>query len=251
MQITSYGLSDIGRVRARNEDACLLDEKHSVFAVADGLGGLPYGARASRTAVSILKEKLTANWNPLHLKPLLQSMNREILTLGRRVNPDTGIGTTMTAAAISGERLDIAHVGDSAVYRFTPDRVEQLTIDHTLEQEIRSRPDFNPRIPIPRRHSHVLTRCLGQIEDIEIDAYTYTVASGDRILLCTDGVTLAIKPDEIHAWILEAGSPETIVRNLIRTANERGGHDNATAIAVFIDRGTITAASTSGTPAPG
>ncbi len=235
MHVSSYGLSDIGRVRERNEDAYLIDERQSVFAVADGLGGLPEGARASQLTVELLEKELGRGRVLLNMKTLFGKMNLEILLLGKSLSPDTGIGTTMTTVALGEESLDIAHVGDTAVYRFRSDGFEKLTRDHTLEEEIRNRPDYNPLVPIPRRHSHVLTRCLGQIEDLEIDTYAYQPASGDRLLLCTDGITLAITAEEIHPRMLAAATPESIVRELVDLANERGGRDNATAVAVFID----------------
>ncbi len=235
MEVTSYGQSDIGRVRERNEDACLLQGTRSVFAVADGLGGLPEGQLASTTALSILERELDKRGIPRDWKPLFHKLNAEIVVLGRRLSPETGIGTTLTSAALRGDRLEITHVGDSALYRFRPEGMEKLTTDHTLEEEIRSRPDYNPLIPIPRRHSHVLTRCLGQIEDLEIDTRVETAVPGDRFILCTDGITLAITPEEIHPRVLAAASPEAVVRELIALANERGGRDNATAVAIFVD----------------
>ena len=235
MRIDSHGISDIGRVRDENEDAFLIDREHSVFAVADGLGGLPEGALASKTTISILEKELRQRGVPDNFKALFERMNLEVVLLGRRISPDTGIGTTMTAAVVRNGRVEIVHIGDSAVYRFRADGVEKLTTDHTLEEEIRSRPGYNPLTPIPRRHSHVLTRCLGQIENMEYDRYVYPVDSGDRLLLCTDGITLSITPEEIHPRMLAAKDPETFTRELIDLANERGGRDNATAITVFID----------------
>jgi PPM family protein phosphatase len=234
MQFESHGISDIGRTRRRNEDSFLVDRDHAAFAVADGLGGLPDGALASSKAITMLGEALMDNDGPDDLNALFQRINSEIQRLGQQLSPETGIGTTLTVGMIEGDRLRIAHVGDTAIYRFRKDDWEQLTMDHTLEQEIRNRPDFNPRIPIPRRHSHVLTRCLGQIEDLMVDTHSAPLSPGDRLLFCSDGVTLSITHDEIHECIQQADTPEAAVSELIALANERGGRDNATAIAVFL-----------------
>ena len=234
MQLDSHGISDIGLARRRNEDSFLVDRNRAAFAVADGLGGLPNGALASSTAITMLANALAGRLEPNGLEGLFQDINLEIYKLGQHLNPDTGIGTTLTVGMVHRNSLVIAHVGDTAIYRFRPESWGQLTVDHTLEQEIRSRPDYNPQIPIPRRHSHVLTRCLGQIEDLPVDTASVPLASGDRILFCSDGVTLAITPDEIHERIFQAASPDRAVRDLIDLANERDGLDNATAIALFI-----------------
>lgn len=234
MQLDSHGISDIGLARRRNEDSFLVDRNRAAFAVADGLGGLPNGALASSTAITMLADALAGGVRPKDLERLFKDINLEVYNLGQHLNPDTGIGTTLTVGVVDRDALEIFHVGDTAIYRFQRETWGQLTVDHTMEQEIRSRPDYNPQIPIPRRHSHVLTRCLGQIEDLPVDTVSVPLVSGDRILFCSDGVTLAITPDEIHQRIFQATSPDRAVRDLIDLANERGGLDNATAIALFV-----------------
>jgi PPM family protein phosphatase len=235
MTYQAYGNTDIGKMRRRNEDAFLVDVEHGLFAVADGLGGLAAGNRASRMAIETLRERFAEarqkKTDP-DFRQILMEAHRGIRELGREADPALGAGTTLTSALLSENRIRIAHIGDSAAYLFQKDNWKKLTIDHTEAEEFRR---LRPGEPVPPIFEHTLTRCLGQSGAIEVDQLAHPLAPGSRLLLCTDGVTRGITPEEISGRILAAESPRQFVEELIDLANERGGSDNATAIAIFIE----------------
>lgn len=235
MKIKAYGNTDIGRMRRRNEDAFFVDAENSLFAVADGLGGLAAGNRASRMAVEMLKDAFAAALQedrPLDFRSVFTGAHKAIRDLGAEVDPAKGAGTTLTTALIRDDKAHLAHIGDSAAYLFQDGGWKKLTIDHTEAEEFRRR---RPGEPVPGIFEHTLTRCLGQPGPVDVDLLTHPLAPHSRLLLCTDGVTRGITPEEIAKSIMQAADPKQFVEELLDLANERGGSDNSTAIAIFID----------------
>lgn len=235
MKIFSYGNTDLGRMRRRNEDAFLNEPESRLFAVADGLGGLSAGDRASQMAISILKahqhEALKED-RPLDFRQVFTDAHRAIQKMGSQADPVRGAGTTLTVALFLDDELLIAHAGDSAAYLFLRDSWKQLTTDHTEAEEFRKlRPGEKP----PAIFEHTLTRCLGQPGNLEPDLFRHPFGAGDRLLLCTDGVTRGIKPEEIAAWTQDHPKPKGLVDQILQLANRRGGSDNATAVSIYIN----------------
>lgn len=236
MNIDSYGQTDIGRKRKRNEDAFLADPQSGLFAVADGLGGMAAGDQASMLAVEALGEGFSGaanNGGSVDFRTFFKTAHSRIRELGSTLSSDRGkgAGTTLTAALLKDYTISLAHVGDSAAYCFHQDDWKKLTIDHTMAEELRQ---DHPEDVIPEIFEHTLTRCLGQAEEPEVDLLTHPLSSGQRLLLCSDGVTRSIDPEEIHDRIILAKTAQEFVEDIIALANERGGVDNATAIAIFI-----------------
>ena len=231
----SYGGTDRGLEREENEDALLVDDVHKVFAVADGLGGLPQGAYASRLAVEalerILKER--EGLKGVDFRDLFQEINKEVHIAGEKVNKELGIGTTLTMAQVTDGEVLIAHVGDTGIFRFRKGECKKLTVDHTMAQEMRSRLDPDEDIYIPEYFSHTLTRCIGQLASLKCDFYRYEIEPGDRLLMFSDGVTKVFEEGELVECVIKVASPQELVNNIIDFANERGGPDNCTAIALF------------------
>lgn len=235
MKITSFGITDIGRMRRRNEDAFVDDGEHQLYAVADGLGGLSAGDRASQTAIATLQGKMREMEDPEEcpdLRAIFQVAHKLVCEIGYEADPGRGSGTTLTAAVIRKDRVHIGHIGDSAAYLFNSDNWKKLTIDHTEAEAFRQE---KPGQPVPSIFEHTLTRCLGQPGAVEIDLLTHPLRPGSRLLLCTDGVTRAVDVKEIHDRILAASEPKKLVHEIIDLANERGGADNSTAVAVFAE----------------
>ncbi|MEM9227746.1 MAG: protein phosphatase 2C domain-containing protein [Verrucomicrobiota bacterium] len=137
----SFGRSDRGLVRSENEDSFHIDEASAVFAVADGLGGLPEGSLASEVAVTELK-----NWlkqpipAPIDYSHLFTQINDEVFKRGREISSELGIGTTLTVAHLQGKTLTAGHVGDTGLVIFKQDSWRQITQDHTMAQEMLDRP---------------------------------------------------------------------------------------------------------------
>ena len=237
MQTPSYGITNQGKVRHANEDAFLIDEPHQVFAVADGLGGLPGGAEASQRIVELLKQTcqhMDADEERADLGELITGINRVLSREGNEAHPFTGSGSTLTLTQLIGDQLLIGHVGDSAAYHLRGDDFNKLTIDHTMEQELIERVGESARTMMPPEYPHTLTRCVGQNEELRVDQSRLTIAPGDRLLLCTDGLNKVVEKHQIHATLQADASPQKICQGLVDHANAEGGPDNITVIVVFI-----------------
>ena len=230
-------LSDIGRVRRENEDRFLLDEKAMLFGVADGVGGLPGGAEAAQLAVEEITGALGASIhdNQPDLNEAVQQANRMVSALGQEISPSMGIGTTLTIGCIRGNRLLIAHVGDSRCYGSRKREFERLTEDHSVENEARMRRARGEVVYYHEANRNALTRCIGQPTPPEVDLITRDLAVGDRYLFCTDGVTRMLPDEEIGSLMMKFDQPKAALNEIIGLAVRRGGPDNATGVAVFID----------------
>ncbi|MGF1451209.1 MAG: PP2C family protein-serine/threonine phosphatase [Opitutales bacterium] len=233
----AYGQTDRGLVRANNDDSFYVSLAHGIFAVADGLGGLPEGALASRSAIEELETMVNQlpPGAPLDLGVLFAAANERVRSEGTRVGAELGIGTTLTVAQLlPGEVLRIGHVGDSGVVAFGDDEVAKLTDDHTMASELLSRLHPDEHAYIPEYFEHTLTRCLGQNEPLSADVFEYRLVRGERFMLYTDGVPKVVGFAELRELTMKASKPETLVEELIVIGNERGGPDNLTAVAVFL-----------------
>ncbi len=238
MKISSFALTDVGKVRFVNEDAFLLDDDLHVYAVADGLGGLPEGALASSLAVRHLQETLrNQTSNGTHdYEQVFHFINQKVFEKGRKISDETGIGTTLTVVKLNDEEMTIGHVGDSSVFLFRADNCQQLTTDHTMEQEVIDRLGPGASIDTPAYYAHTLTRCIGQKDTIVTDILHHKLQAGDRILVCSDGISKTLSGDELLRELQAVATPEDFLRAVIQLVNnDHGGLDNSTGIAIFID----------------
>lgn len=237
MKLRSFALTDIGRVRPENEDSFLNNEAQHLYAVADGIGGLPAGAQASQMAIGALEklfQKVPAGQKPDY-HHILAEVNRQVFILGRVLSPQFGIGCTLTFAHLTGVKLHIGHVGDSSAMRLRSKALEQLTSDHTVENEIKERAARGEAMSLLLENRNALTRCIGQPPPLEAECITHTVLPHDRYLLSSDGITRFLAPAEIRDILGAAANPEEAATKLIDLANARGGLDNATAVILFFD----------------
>ncbi|MBL6829541.1 MAG: serine/threonine-protein phosphatase, partial [Puniceicoccaceae bacterium] len=181
MQHSSYGITNQGKVRHTNEDALFIDEAHKVYAVADGLGGLPGGAQASQRIVQLLEQTMKRT-DPSHecfdLAELINGINEIVAKEGLEAYPFTGTGSTLTIGQIVGDQLLIGHIGDSAAYLLRGEDLKRLTIDHTLAQEFINREGESARAAMPPEYLHTLTRCVGQGKTLRVDNARITIAGG-------------------------------------------------------------------------
>lgn len=237
MKVRSHGASDVGKVRQENEDAYWIDESRGIYAVADGLGGLPGGAEASSLAIESLQIYIenAQNGDLQDYHKLFAELHQAVKNKGRTVNREIGIGTTLTVLFMQDDRFTINHVGDCAAFLLRDDAFRQLTIDHTMEQEIRSKLAPGQHANVPEYFAHTLTRCLGQNGEVAPDIVEESLQVDDRILLCTDGVTKVFEDAEINDLLSGHENPIDLVEHLISEGNKRGGPDNSTAIAIYID----------------
>lgn len=221
--------SDVGRVRDGNEDSYLLQEPY--FAVADGMGGHAAGDVASRTAVQTLSERIAnGTADPDGLERAVKEANAAIFEKATADPSLHGMGTTCTLALVDDGTIHLAHVGDSRAYLMRGDELTLLTEDHTLVgrmvKEGRLKPEEAERHP----QRSIITRVLGVDSDVEVDLLTVPVQKGDRVLLCSDGLTSMIDAGAIRDILSRNEDPDAAVEELIASANEAGGEDNITAV---------------------
>lgn len=249
------GLSDIGRVRRRNEDSLSLIPDLGIAVVADGMGGHPGGDVASQiaadTAARLLGDALNglvSNGNPDFLGPLREAMERcmrsaheEVRERGSADPELEGMGTTLTAMAVDAASgvFVVGHVGDSRAYRFRSGRLTQLTRDDTWIQQRVDRGEISPERAKRSPYAHLLTQCVG-LEDAPVPQLVEGRAEpGDAFLLCTDGLVGMLDDREMEGVLAHAFAAQPVeggrrdraaaVRGLLEAANEAGGHDNITA----------------------
>jgi protein phosphatase len=228
----SSAASNTGRKRRHNEDAYVCDPP--LFAVADGMGGAQAGEVASSLAANTLREGELAT-TPSGEPDLVSRIQNANLRVHERALSDStasGMGTTMTVALLVPERgVIIGHVGDSRAYLFREDRLEQLTQDHSLVAELVRRGELSVEQAEVHPQRSVITRALGTEPEVEIDSFTVPVHDGDVFLLCSDGLTTMVDGDTIAGIVRRHRDDlQEASRILIRTANDRGGEDNITAV---------------------
>jgi protein phosphatase len=235
--LRAAALTDIGRVRRENEDRFLLDEQAMLFGVADGVGGLPGGAEAAQLAVEEVTGALsgTAGDEQPNLNEAVQQANRMVSALGQEISPSMGIGTTLTIGCIRGSKLLLAHVGDSRCYGARRRDFDRLTEDHSVENEARLRRARGEVVYYHEANRNALTRCIGQPTPPDVDLIVREIAAGDRYLFCTDGVTRMLPDEEIGSLLMKFDNPKAALNEIISLAVRRGGPDNATGVAVFVD----------------
>ncbi|MGC9450283.1 MAG: PP2C family protein-serine/threonine phosphatase [Oceanipulchritudo sp.] len=228
----SFSLTETGSVRTENQDHCLLDTKRGIFAVADGLGGLPNGARASRLTLDILRKELDAAGNtPLH--ETIANVNDATRDVGFGLD-EAGFGSTLTMARYFPEKrlLEIAHVGDSAAYLVHRGEARLLTVEHTVAARMVAERWEDASEAIPLTAHHTLTQCIGQDLYIDPQVVEVPIQPGDRFFLFTDGITKAMPEEIVKEAIRGKGPLDRICQILSFRVEAAGSPDNYTIVAV-------------------
>jgi PPM family protein phosphatase len=225
--------TDTGRQRHANEDAYFA--RAPMFAVADGMGGAQAGEVASKIATDAFDRELGSGPAETELRRMVEGANREIHELAQRDESVAGMGTTLTAAVISGDEVALAHVGDSRAYRLRGARLERLTKDHSLVEELRSTGQLTDEQAEDHPQRSIITRALGPEERVRVDTLTVQARPGDIFLLCSDGLTTMVDEDRIAQILVGATSLDAAVRSLVDEANRAGGRDNITAVAFRLE----------------
>jgi len=223
--------TDTGRQRSENEDSLFV--RAPIFVVADGMGGAQAGEVASKTAADAFDRDLPEGPPGRFLRETIEEANRRINELARADPSKAGMGTTITAAIVDAqaEEVGIGHVGDSRAYRLRRGKLERLTRDHSLVEEMRRKGQITDAQAEDHPQRSIITRALGPEPDVEVDLQTVPAAPGDLFLLCSDGLTTMVSEDRISAVLSAAGSMREAVRTLVDEANGAGGRDNITALA--------------------
>ena len=237
IRIRSAAHTDIGRVRRRNEDRMIDDQELGFFGVADGVGGLPGGAEAAELALENLRSQLEANPVEPDMEKFVRQASDDVHALGKKLSPATGIATTLCVGQVIGQTLHISHVGDSRCYALRGDTIELLTSDHSVENEIRERRARGEEVHFHEINRNALTRCIGQPNKLDVDLDEYPLQVSDRILFCTDGITGLVEDDELAKFLSEGREedPLSVLKQIVALALQRGGHDNTTAVLLYID----------------
>ena len=236
----TFSMTDAGRRREINEDYMYASETAvgklpNLFIVADGMGGHKAGDYASKTAVEAIVECISENDSGLlvaSIKKAIGEANKKVLKEAIIDIEKEGMGTTIVAATIKGEKLIVANVGDSRLYVVNESGITQITADHSLVEELvrcgkidrseaRNHPDKNK-----------ITRAVGVFPKVDVDFFETKVTAGDTVLLCTDGLTNMVDDDEIKRIILSQRDIVEKTQTLVETANRNGGTDNITALLI-------------------
>jgi serine/threonine protein phosphatase PrpC len=234
-----FGITDAGKVRQNNEDSLLVGEGNdaSLFAVADGVGGSEAGEVASGITVEVLKElEPDASFDTA-----IQEANRRILAAANEDERLSGMGTTVVAVRFTGSQnepaAEVAHVGDSRVYLLRDGALKPLTEDHSLVAELVRSGDLTREQAAEHPQKNLITRALGADEDIEVDTMVLPVEVGDRILLCSDGLSDMVSESRISEVLSEPSQdPEGPARRLLSEALEAGGSDNITIVLIDVKK---------------
>lgn len=226
--------SDTGRKRRRNEDSYVVAPP--LFAVADGMGGAQAGEVASKLAAAALEETDPgALAGPERLISLIQEANRRVYERASSDPATSGMGTTMTVALVEGEGVTIGHVGDSRAYLVREGRLEQLTEDHSLVNELLKSGKLSREEAEVHPQRSVITRAVGTDPDVDVDAFVVDAEIGDIFLLCSDGLTDMVGDDDILEIVERHHEDlDRVTKALVSAANRGGGEDNITVIAFTI-----------------
>jgi serine/threonine protein phosphatase PrpC len=248
MRLKVGAATSVGRVRPINEDAFSADSDRGLFVVCDGMGGSAAGEVASRLAVDTIGERVWASPVPhdntdhgfqprtTHLGRAVEAANRAILESAASDLAHSGMGTTVVGAWVADQLVSVAHVGDSRAYISNHEGFESVTRDHSLVEAQVQAGLIDREQSLRSEHQNILLRALGRDPDVVVELSEIAIAPGDRLLLCTDGLTRTVS-DARLASALERfrGDPQGACDHLIAAANKNGGPDNITVVVVEVE----------------
>ncbi|SDE44174.1 protein phosphatase [Ruegeria marina] len=226
------GLTHAGRVRESNEDSILTDPSGVVWAIADGMGGYGHGDVASDIVIDCLSQLQDDALAAPELRMRLAEANREVLLRARNQRLD-GMGATVVAMMIQNAIATVAWAGDCRAYLLRQGGLRLLTHDHTVVQDMIDQGLLDARDRDDHPERHIVTRAVGALPELEVDTVTVPLISGDRLMLCSDGLTTCIGDQQIASIINGATDPEDVCATLVTKALESGAPDNVSVIAVF------------------
>lgn len=241
MKLNFTGFSDPGLIRSSNQDAYYIDPEGRFFIVADGMGGHAGGEEASRIATREIQAYLVANWDSSEstaklLEKALWRANDGILQDQQNHPERADMGTTVVVVIFRSPDSPLcAHVGDSRLYRLREAQLEQVTEDHTWVARAIKVGDITSDEARVHPFRHVLSRCLGREDLHQVDVQPLDAKAGDRLLLCSDGLTEELIDQKIADLLQNTPSLEKAALSLIEAAKEEGGHDNITVVIVALD----------------
>ncbi|MDJ0911552.1 MAG: Stp1/IreP family PP2C-type Ser/Thr phosphatase [Woeseiaceae bacterium] len=242
-KINFAALTDTGRVREHNEDAIGVNPDIGLLVLADGMGGYNAGEVASGIAVRIVTEQATEAFNredlgdvdphsglmrqSIILRDAVYRANKVIFQTAQSQTHCEGMGTTIVACMFYDNRVSVAHVGDSRAYRLRGGQFEQVTMDHSLLQELVDRGFYSAEEAQRSTNKNYVTRALGVEPTVEVEVHEYEVLQDDVYLLCSDGLPDMVEDEDIHLTISTFNaSLDVVSQQLVDLANDHGGRDN-------------------------
>ena len=251
MRIQAGARTDLGRVRKNNEDCYEIKPALNLYVLSDGMGGQAHGEVASKLAVQTIvthcQQAENSRATPIFGEPqpdvsertnrltsAIHLANRKVYEAAAANAEQNGMGATIVAAWIEGQRLSLAHVGDSRAYLLRAGSLDQLTADHSLVAEKVRVGILTPQEADASELQSVLTRAVGTNATIQVDADEQMLLAGDSLLLCSDGLTRMVTDPEIASTLLTSTSAQEAADRLVELANENGGVDNVSVIVLRV-----------------
>jgi protein phosphatase len=245
------GQTDTGKVREHNEDTIAFDADIGLLVLADGMGGYNAGEVASgiavKTIVNLVRESVERedlripdqatgmSRASIILRDAIHRANKIIYQTARAQPQCEGMGTTVVSALMFDNKIAVAHVGDSRMYRLRNDKFEQVTMDHSLLQELVDRGFYSPEEAQRAANKNYVTRALGVEPTVEVEIQEVPTQKGDFYVLCSDGLSDMVEDDDIHLTISTFGANlETVAKQLIQLANDNGGRDNVSVVMAHV-----------------
>jgi protein phosphatase len=232
VRLTPGGSTDKGQVRDSNEDGYVVDRRLQLFAVADGMGGHRAGEVASATALEALRAAIASGTD---LGDAITSANAAVYGKSAADDQLRGMGTTLTAVMPDAQNVLVGHVGDSRAYLLRDGQLRQLTTDHSLVEELVREGRLTEEQAAVHPQRSTITRAIGVEGAVDVDVYSVPVKAGDRILLCSDGLTTMLRTEDIAGLLRREHDPTRAANQLVDAANAAGGEDNITTIVIDVD----------------
>ena len=237
----SWGLTDPGCVRKQNQDSYRieqLDRGNLLCIVCDGMGGAKSGNIASSLAVDVFVEEVRRCWKPVMEQEKVDQMLRSAVKLAnftvydqsRQFEEFDGMGTTLVAVMVRGRKATVVNVGDSRAYHITQNAIQRITRDHSVVEDLVAKGDLTPEQARRHPQKNLITRALGTSRKVKADLFQETVAEGDWLLLCSDGLINEVTDQEIHQEVLAGGTPQEICQRLVIRTLDSGAPDNVTVV---------------------
>jgi protein phosphatase len=225
--------TDVGRVRDHNEDGFLVDDTLGLVAVADGMGGHNAGEVASAAALDALRIAFSAGAT---IDSAVSAANEIVYEQSVADRNLRGMGTTLTAGALGIDgTLLLGHVGDSRAYIVRDGALDRITTDHSLVEELIQAGELTEAEAERDPRRSMITRALGLEPGVDVDLESVDLRAGDRLLLCSDGLTTMVSEGEIASILSDEGDPHAAARTLVEAANDAGGSDNITVVVIDIE----------------
>jgi protein phosphatase len=250
-KINSVAVTDTGKIREHNEDMLGTDADLGLFVLADGMGGYNAGEVASGIAVktiinlvkeSALREDLSIpdketglKRSSIILRDAIHRANKIIYHTSKTQPQCEGMGTTIVACMFHDNKVSIAHVGDSRLYRLRDSRFEQMTLDHSLLQELVDRGFYSQEEAQRATNKNYVTRALGVEQNVDVELHEEPVQRGDYYVLCSDGLSDMVEDEDIHLTISTFNANlDNVAKQLIQLSNDNGGRDNVSVVMAHI-----------------